>query len=530
MKRILTLIAIAALALYLRVVGITLSPPSLYWEEVALGVDAYSLLMTGRDHHGNPWPVIGLESFGDWKPVGYVYALMPSIGLLGLTEFAVRVPSLLAGLSLVPALYVLAKAYRLDPRIGALLAAISPWAVWFSRGGWESNLATALTTWGVIMILPLSHRSIQNIPRTQLFAGIVLFAASAYTYHAHRLVVPALLAALLVLQLLNHGMRASLKGVLIVGTVFSLLLAPLVLNASNPEVNHRFSSSSIFSDTDLIIESNARQQAAHSSVGRLLGHRYLVYGREILSGWLSHFDPSYLFVSGDTNPRHSIQYFGHLYHIEFVFFLLGVGWSVRRGSSKKAFLWWWIIVGILPASLVRGTPHALRTLVVMPAVLLLVTAGLDQTLGWIKKHRSALLQWGMMSILIGLYALEVSVFWTYLTQAYPARYAHEWQFGYRQMIWEVHRLEQLYPNARVIIDRSVGRPAMYYWFYTQTPPQEVQNENDRAIKDQGEYLTYKQVQFGPLPLEVQLDTAETTGEIRSQYGPEGWEVQYSANP
>src|SRR3990172_3286399 len=107
----LTLIALIALALFVRVYRVTQSPPSPYWEEVALGYDAYSILLTGKDHHGNPWPIVAFESFGDWKPSGYFYALIPFIKVFGLSVFSVRLLSVLAGVGTIVGIGVLMRQY-----------------------------------------------------------------------------------------------------------------------------------------------------------------------------------------------------------------------------------------------------------------------------------------------------------------------------------------------------------------------------------------------------------------------------------
>src|SRR6476620_11604080 len=41
-------------------------PPGLNQDEAVSGYDAYSLLLTGRDHQGHPLSLAGVESFGDW--------------------------------------------------------------------------------------------------------------------------------------------------------------------------------------------------------------------------------------------------------------------------------------------------------------------------------------------------------------------------------------------------------------------------------------------------------------------------------
>jgi len=93
----LTIIGLLSLGLFLRAYRVTASPPSLYWEEAALGYDAYSILQTGKDHHGSAWPIMAFESFGDWKPSFYFYTVVPFIKLLGLNVWAIRLPSALAG-------------------------------------------------------------------------------------------------------------------------------------------------------------------------------------------------------------------------------------------------------------------------------------------------------------------------------------------------------------------------------------------------------------------------------------------------
>src|SRR5215207_2988516 len=94
-----SIIAILLVAFFLRLYQVTQLSP--YWEEVALGYDAYSILKTGKDHHGNSWPLVAFESFGDWKPSLYFYAIVPFIQLFGLNTFSVRLPSILSGVAIV---------------------------------------------------------------------------------------------------------------------------------------------------------------------------------------------------------------------------------------------------------------------------------------------------------------------------------------------------------------------------------------------------------------------------------------------
>ena len=62
--------------------------PALNADEAAIGYNAYSLLETGKDEHGNSWP-IHFQSFNDFKPGLYFYLVLPFVRFFGLNEWAV---------------------------------------------------------------------------------------------------------------------------------------------------------------------------------------------------------------------------------------------------------------------------------------------------------------------------------------------------------------------------------------------------------------------------------------------------------
>src|SRR5438874_1717900 len=105
-REVLILILIVFLASILRFWNLGSVPPSLEWDEAALGYNAYSLLHTGRDEYGTLLP-LNLKSFGDYKPAVYAYLDVPFVAIFGLNEFAVRLPSALAGIGLVIVIYFL---------------------------------------------------------------------------------------------------------------------------------------------------------------------------------------------------------------------------------------------------------------------------------------------------------------------------------------------------------------------------------------------------------------------------------------
>jgi len=96
-KKNLVLAAILFLAFILRFAFLSQIPSELNRDEASAGFNAYSLLKTGKDEHGNgPWPLV-FRAFGDNKIPGYIYLTAPLIKIFGLNAFTVRLPSAFFG-------------------------------------------------------------------------------------------------------------------------------------------------------------------------------------------------------------------------------------------------------------------------------------------------------------------------------------------------------------------------------------------------------------------------------------------------
>src|SRR3990170_4035307 len=103
----LILLLIIIIGAGLRLFWLQKSPPSLNWDEAALGYNAYSLLKTGKDEYGFKLPVT-FRSFDDYKPPLYPYVTVPFVATFGLNELSVRLPSALSGVSVIVAVFFIA--------------------------------------------------------------------------------------------------------------------------------------------------------------------------------------------------------------------------------------------------------------------------------------------------------------------------------------------------------------------------------------------------------------------------------------
>jgi 4-amino-4-deoxy-L-arabinose transferase-like glycosyltransferase len=519
----LSFILILFLALFTRFYQVTSSPPSLYWEEMALGYDAYSVLKTGKDHLGNLPSIVAFESYGDYKPALYFYLLLPSLAVFGLNEFAVRLPTVLAGVGIVIGVGLIARLLsdysgnkknrgQLLQCLGMVVTTLSPWAILFSRAAWEVNVATCFIVYGVVCFL----WSAQHLHHQKMFIGLGLlnFGLAMYTYHAARFIAPMLALYLFIFVFINRlhvpssvrkqkwqlffeKQKLNILKYFLLGCGFLIFLSPLLLSLRDNTVQQRLAETSIFADGHIARESNAaREQDNYSLFSRVFSHRYVFLFREFAENYLKHFNFQFLFVTGDENLRHSVQYFGQLYLFEVIFVLAGLGYVFRQKKPLFWFLLFWLLIGVIPAALTAAAPHALRTLAIMPVYMLLISFGIFEVVN-VSHQKLQFLGWGGKAapivFILGLYVTFFCSFWHFYLAVYPKQYSGAWQYGYRQVVEEINRRKDQYSD--VSITREMDRPSMAYWFFSKTDPHTVQLIDRQLQKDQGLAFQFEKIHF-----------------------------------
>src|SRR3990167_4184170 len=183
-RNLFVLFIIVLIAFLLRVYNVSEIPPSLSCDEVSIGYNAYSILKTGHDEHGKFLPFDAFVAYGDYKPPLSIYATVPFVAIFGLTELAVRLPSVVAGTLSVLVLYFFTKELFYSsksfviPEVAALLLAISPWHIQLSRAGFEGNIALLFVLLGSYFLL-----------RKWFLIGWIPYIAAMYTFNSARYVV-----------------------------------------------------------------------------------------------------------------------------------------------------------------------------------------------------------------------------------------------------------------------------------------------------------------------------------------------------
>lgn len=137
------ILAICILGFFIRIFQLTKIPNSLSADEVAFGYNAYSILETGKDEFGHIYPLY-LQSFDDAKSPLLAYVLIPFIKILGLNDFAIRLPLVIFGSLTIPLFYLLTLQLSQNKKLSlltSLFAAISPWLIQYSRVAIETEMS-----------------------------------------------------------------------------------------------------------------------------------------------------------------------------------------------------------------------------------------------------------------------------------------------------------------------------------------------------------------------------------------------------
>lgn len=461
------------LGLIVRMYQLSGIPPSLSWDEASLGYNAYAIATSAHDEHGEFLPLARFIAFGDYKPSGYIYSAVPFVALLGLDEFSVRLPSMLAGVLSIIVVYFLAKELFLNSKISLLssfFVAVSPWAIHFSRAAFESNLAMFFNLLGVYFFVVGRRR------KFSIVFSYIFFVLSFYTFNANRIIVPLLLIALHFLYL-----KDSIKNVKwIVLSIFMsiLLLLPSVGYLTNRESKLRFQEVSIFNNLIPIEISNKRIQIDGGSFfAKLIDNRRIIFAQDYLKHYFDNFSGRFLFTHGDGNPRLSLQDMGMLYVFDLPLLLLGIYYLILKKGKNRMIILIWIIVAVIPAATARETPHALRILSILPTFQLLSASGLYYLNTLFSSMSLRVLgKKGIFSLLSLTFAIS---FYYYLHNYhihYPIRWSGEWQYGYKQMVTYVSNIKNNYDQ--IFVTNELGRPYIYFAFYEKYPVSQFLTDKD----------------------------------------------------
>lgn len=460
-KRLLLLILV--IAILFRFVGLTKSPPALNWDEASIGYNAYSILKTGRDEWGKNFP-LSFQAFGEQKLPGMIYASIPGIAIFGLNELGVRVTPALIGVLSVYFLYLLAKKLFSSETLGlwsAALLAISPWAIHFSRASFEAGLAMFLMIVSLYFLVDANEH-----PRNYWWSAISAILA-VYTYNSARILLPVLLLYYLYNKVIKFSSKTktTLIKVILVGVVLCLPIASELIKSEGRVRWGTLSIASQKSFLDDIAESRG-YTTLPSILPRLFQNKVTHYTYKFFMNYISTFSTEFLFLKGSNNTQRSVQGMGLLYLFELPLLVVGLTTLLSKKNKHNLALRLilpWLLLAPIPSALTIDAPSSVRTLSLLPALLLIESLGVQSAIIWFKNNNFI-----FKTLVIAFILWNISYFGYKLWFVYPVKYASDWAYGYKQAYaWVFSNYDEM---DNIYITSKYGEPHIFALFYGQIDP------------------------------------------------------------
>jgi len=516
-KTYIYLFFIIILAFILRLYNVDKIPPSLYWDEAAIALDAKSISLTAKDHHGNFWLQPIFPSWGDYKLPGYILTATPFFKVLaGRIELAVRLPSVIAGtLTVLVVYFLIGELFKLSrfkdliskPKnlinaialIASFLLATSPWHLQFSRAAFEGNLALLFNSLALLFFLKAARKSQYLVLRIfWILASLLLAILAIYTYYSARIVLPIILFIAFIF-FWKRNVKNIFIFILFIGLFFGFTMPLRNSNLSAQANQLRLSTKNILSNEEIIIYSaKLIEQDKDSFIARKIHHRFLYIGKQLLFHYFDHFSLNFLILKGDNNLRHSTGRIGVLLFISAFGLIYGEYLFFKKNIKLFLFLNICLLITFLPAAVPYEVPHALRSLNAVVFINIISAYGLVQLFKLLKTKKKTFLLY-----IICLFFFIQFIFYLHDYYIhYPGRSFLDWQGGYKQAIKAVNKDYDRADN--VVFTNAYGRPYLYFLLYSdysiskfQEYRQTILAQNPQNYSETFNFdkITFKNIEF-----------------------------------
>ncbi len=377
MKSKIILFLIIILAFLLRIFKIDNFPATLYGDEQAFAWNAYNILKLGQDEYGNPYPW-QFRSFDDYKAPLPVYILVPFLRILGMNNYSIRLPIVVAATFTVLTSFYLFKIFFNEKTslLATFLFAVSPWHVHLSRGFFESTLALFLFILGIYFFLISGNRFLYHV------VAVTFFSLTLYSYFTPRILLPVFILFLIFFSFWNFSKdqpfnkKKTFCILIFILTLFFFSL-PLIKMTIFDKGFSRFNKLFEILNQEIIVTVHRERFASDlpENIKIILHNKIIAYLRFIRDNYFEHLSLNFWYSTGDNSLRYFLGKMGMFYLIELPFMVSGIYWLIKNKKKKAVFFLGWILLSPLPASLV-GRPFAVRSLALLPAPFVIVAHGI----------------------------------------------------------------------------------------------------------------------------------------------------------
>lgn len=238
-----------------------------------------------------------------------------------------------------------------------------------------------------------------------------------------------------------------------------------------------------------------------------LDNRRIIFAKEVVANYLSHYDLKWLFITGDVS-RHHAPFMGLLYLWELPFIFLGIYFLLFSKLDKriKLLVFGWFLLAPLPASVTTGVPHAVRTLNFLPTWEVLSAFGLVGSYEFFK-HKEKFLKFGFVTILCVAVTFN---FLYYLDQYFVQQDYYnslDWQYGYQQAVSFIKssQAREVVVSNQPPLDQSY----IFFLFYLKYNPSLYQQQTKNVSGGFREDHAFGKYVFRPINWDKEIKKNDT---------------------
>lgn len=344
------------------------------------------------------------------------------------------------------------------------------------------------------------------------FAILSSFALvlSMYTYHTERLFIPLMVGAFTLFYW--KKMYLQKKNLFIFAITFLLFVLPLFVSTIFGPDKTRAQSTLIINDVEyqrnVLVEKSSFNAGFFSPVVDFLTHEHFLLFFHWIRKFLNYFHPAFLFYNGLNMTQMGTYGLGVLYLFELPFLILGTYFLIRSNKLVRKIIIAWILLGIFPASLTQNEQHPLRTLIILPMVVLISGMGFAFLFNLIRDK----IRGGFNKLIYMLFGAFVAWNLTYalliFSVHFPNQRGEAFMEGTKETVeYALANIEQydeiLFDPVRGVDGPYiVSIPHMYILFYSKYDPKIYQDEVKEQTGD-----AFKFGKFTIRPIDWRVDRA-----------------------
>lgn len=463
LKKYFILVIVFLLAYAVRVYRINELPYELDGDEAAFGYYSYTLVHNLSDEYGNRLPLY-FPSIGDYKYPGYSYLSAPIIGVLNLSILSTRFLSVLAGSLLCIVVYFLIIEITKSKSaaiIASILMSFSPYAIIFSRGAYESNLATFCTALGILFVFTYIKKKKPGI----LLYAFLAFLVAIYTYSAARIFIIIIIPVILLTLVREVGVKY--RKALFLFSILTIFV--IMFSFIDPRSRVRANDIGFTKDPNPVkyLETSIHDdglawQGSNLFLTRFFHNKYSAFTLNFIRRYMEHLSPTYLFLESNPGmPKYSAPNIGLFYSFEFLTIVLGIYAFAKFKTKYKPVIFSWVLAGPIPSALTIETPNPIRMLITLPALIILSSLGL-----WFIYNKL-----GKRKLFLVLFVVFMICNFMYFWHQYSIHrlYNQPWYSdgGTEEMVKSVDELSERFDKVAIS-----GDPYIFFLYYNKILPQE----------------------------------------------------------